>query len=218
MRIVIGLVGAKGAGKDTAADFLVKSGKAVRYALADKIKRASSDAFNIHWSYFEDRDNKEKDLPVPVVLTDNKIIRIFRHYVGDNNIDHRFVVKHVGTLLRTPRQVAQYVGTEMIRDILGADAHVEAMLDDMPSDGVFVVTDVRFPNEFKYLSDNSLFLPVYVSNAQAERVAEKDTHESERHVRDLAKRCTKLDNNGTLGGLEDRALRLFAELTAPYLK
>lgn len=51
---------------------------------------------------------------------------------------------------KSGRQLLQFLGTEVCRDVLGADIWVETLFRQLSGKaGVFVIEDVRFPNEAK---------------------------------------------------------------------
>lgn len=141
---LIGITGHAGVGKDTAAIYLCENyDRTYSHAFAQPLKRACAEAFGIPYAEFQDRDQKEIDNP----------------YWGVS-----------------PRKIAQFVGTEFFRH------HIQELISDgysaifwierlegrltgelpCPEDeGAYekgdtvVITDVRFQNEYDWVTDNS---------------------------------------------------------------
>jgi hypothetical protein len=110
------------------------------------------------------------------------------------------VYPHVGKVFFTPRQVAQYVGSEILRT-LDEDIHCKGLMASAPDCEILVVTDIRFPNELEFFKNQGVsFIPAYVHNGLAEARAARDTHQSESHLASLAASCghTLIDNNSTI--------------------
>ena len=73
-KLVIGLSGWKGSGKDMVADFLVKEYNFQRLSFADPLKVMASKEYGIPLDAFYDRDKKEAPiLSLPVRITDRFI-------------------------------------------------------------------------------------------------------------------------------------------------
>jgi hypothetical protein len=118
MTKLLGLVGLKQHGKDTAADILVKRYGFSKKAFADLLKRICMEQF---------------DLSHEQVYGDLKEVPDERWRDAKGNP-------------RTPRFILQWLGSEGFRTI-DPDFWVKAMLRDIPSNGKTVVCDVRFLNE-----------------------------------------------------------------------
>lgn len=193
-KIIIGLVGAKGAGKTTAFN-IIKALRpdAVELTLAKPLKLACAATFGIPFDSFELPALKEKTLSSPVFLTKEAVEKIFKLYDLTPDYD-KYVRPHIGKILNTPREIAQYVGTEVLRNFEHG-IHCRKCIED-DNWGYGVVTDIRFPNELEYFQRATpLFFPVYIKNTAAENAASSDTHESERHLPDLAKKAIAIVEN-----------------------
>lgn len=200
---VIGLTGVKGSGKTTTFNFIKElAPRAREVMLAGKLKRVCSEMFNIPMSFILDREKKEAVLPSPVVLDRSQLIRVASEY-GYNFTTASQITPHVGVYLESPRRVLQYIGTEFLRQF-DEEIHCNVAASQMKDgNGFYVVTDVRFPNEFDFFKAKfpKGFFPIYVANEVAEDKAKSDGHPSETQVLDIAKRCYRLDNNGRLEDL-----------------
>jgi GTPase SAR1 family protein len=205
MDLVIGLIGAKKAGKTTAFTTIQSylGENITEITLAGKLKDTCASVFEIPRSWFDDQNFKERELDTPIFLTANKIKDLFKAYQLTPDYD-QFIRPHVGTLINTPRFLAQYVGTEVLRNYQ-SDIHCQwALKDKDPKIKIGVVTDIRFPNEYEYFSKQGIpFHLLYIQNSAAEIAASADTHVSEKHLKDLALLANKtLHNNDTLRTFE----------------
>lgn len=209
MKIVIGLIGAKGAGKTTAFDVIKDELGVQEITLAAKLKDTCSKVFSVPRDHFDSHAFKEKDLDTPVNLNPLNLVQIFKEY--DLKVDfNKYLRSHIGKILYTPRQIAQYVGTEVLR-AYSPDIHCDWACKAITQE-VGVVTDMRFPNEFDYFYNNfTNFYSIYVQNTGAEIKASKDSHASEAHIKDLGKRAQiTIHNNGDLKTFQD-TVRLFTK-------
>lgn len=201
MDIVIGLIGAKAAGKTTAFNAIKAMVDVQEITLASKLKDVSASVFNIPREHFDSHEFKEKEFENLVYVTGDAVKEIFFQYGLD--VDYgKFVRPHIGKVLVSPRQVAQYVGTEVLRSYM-PDIHCWWAAKAV-NKRVGVVTDMRFPNEYDYFKKNyKEFHPIYIHNMSAEIMAGKDTHASEAYLKDLAAMAIhKVQNNGTIQEFE----------------
>lgn len=132
--LVIGFVGLIGAGKDTAADFLVNSHGFRRDSFANTLKDAVSAVFGWDRTLLEGRTKEARE---------------WREQ-QDNWWSAR-----LGKVI-TPRWVLQYWGTEVIRTGFHDDMWIASLENKMrkTTDNI-VISDVRFPNEIKAIHDAS---------------------------------------------------------------
>lgn len=208
---VIGICGSKGAGKTTVYQMLkeVYGDLLQEVPLADHLKETCAKVSGLKLEYFVSQDLKERELENYVVLTEDRIKSIFEAFNLKEGEDYKYdenVRPHISRVFYTPRQMLQYVGTEVLRPI-DPLIHVKTVIAKCQEGKVAVVPDVRFNSEFDYFSKNSdSFLPLYVNNNDAEAAAATDGHKSELEFRDFAGKCFKIDNNGTLHQLRDNAL------------
>ena len=162
---IIGITGKAGVGKDTAAAFLVKTFGYTRYAFADPIKELLNARFGWTTENWEDRHWKEN----PQVL----------------------IPKPTGDHWLSPRQLAQWLGTEVGRNIAGPNCWVdvfqrwyrdrsEQRMDEdrvVHVEGPYVVIpDVRFNNEAEMIRyRGGKILKIHRSNVEevASHVSEK---------------------------------------------
>lgn len=218
MKVVIGLAGVKTSGKSTVADIIKKlTGgeiKVMESALANKLKVVSAEVFDVPRDHFDRQDVKEVLFEDgPKILSVEKIHRVLHGF----NVPVTQVLMNkyedagiIGMELETPRKIAQIVGTEVLRTTGDEDIHCKNM--PMNDDGITIVSDLRFPNEFSYFHrlapEGVRFIPFYVQRDEAEKHVTKDSHPSETSVFLFSGQCTRLSNNGSLQDLED-SIRLF---------
>lgn len=188
---IIGITGQAGAGKDTAAAFFIERGYA-RSGFADPIKFMLNQAFGWTMADWEDRDWKESD--------------------NISNYDSRG--QHGGT---SPRRLAQWLGTDVVRNNFGHDAWVNVWKQrwhDLGQPRV-VVADVRFANEvdaihklggtvIRITRPNDTSGKFYMHNDEIEH----RPHDSER-TGELRNIDHHVENNGTIQDLYEELSRRF---------
>lgn len=211
MDIVIALIGAKGAGKTTAFNAMQDLLDVQEITLASKLKDVSSEVFNVPRIHFDSHAFKEKDLEDPVFLTAENVSQVFEKYDLKPNFD-KYIRPHIGKVLHTPRQIAQYIGTEVLRTY-NPDIHCDEAVKRV-TNRVGVVTDMRFPNEYSYFKEKyPKFYPIYINNIGAEVAASKDTHASEAYLKDLAKKAVKtLPNNSSIKEFQESVRKYLREI------
>ena len=120
-RVIIGLAGLKGSGKDTVADFLVNRHGFVKYAFAGPLKEACQNLF---------------------LLTEEQINGVAKDHIDPryNYIDPRYNL--------SARSLLQLCGT-FVRNQVSKDFWVDRFSNWLvtQSSPHIVVSDVRFPNE-----------------------------------------------------------------------
>lgn len=124
---VVGIAGLAGAGKDTLAAHLVAKYGFVRRALADPIKELLNEFFEWDMMDWDSRIWKEAPILAQYRSTGQEY---------------------------SPRQLAQWLGTEVGRRTFGVDCWVN-LLDDYLNEKAgglsVVVPDIRFANEARYI-------------------------------------------------------------------
>lgn len=172
-KIIVGLTGLKGAGKDTAAAVLVERGFAV-IKFADGLK------------------NMVRALLKTAGMSD-KEIEVWVEGAWKETPCPALVGK-------TPRYAMQTLGTEWGRQMIGNSIWTDITLAAIAaSENNVVITDLRFPNEYRVLND------IGAAMFRIERgIVNTDLHESEKYV--AAMPVTVIDNNGTVEELKAKML------------
>lgn len=212
--LAIGLVGAKGAGKTTAFSMIKDAYPGVQeITLAGFLKDVCSEVFEIERNFFDSHKTKESPLDRPILLTEDHILKIYDKY-DFTNIDYRsHVLSHIGdTIFTTPRHIAQYVGTEILRSI-DPNIHCKKAIEGKYFE-MAVITDIRFPDELSFFKDNSSsFFCLYLQNDKAEQVTALDGHRSESYLPLLASESIRIDNNCDLDEMRRRVLSVVNFIT-----
>ena len=133
---IIGLLGFIGAGKGTVADRLVSKYNFKQYSFAGSLKDACAVIF---------------DWPRNLLEGDTLESREFREIVDEWWADKLNIPKF------TPRYALQYLGTNVLRSHFNENIWfltIQNKLRKNPTQNV-VISDVRFPNEIKFLQENN---------------------------------------------------------------
>lgn len=197
---IIAFCGSKFSGKSTSASIFkdLIGTQTEEIAIAGHLKEAASRVFKLNMSLFLDPALKEVELDEMVLLTRDRVEGIMREFdVNDYTYDAH-IRPHVGRVIRTPRALLQYLGTEVLHPI-DPLIHVKKAIRKKDPAKLTVITDLRFAAEFDYFNTGSYeFTPVYVRNAAAEARASVDGHASERQFELFRTRCTLLPNDGNM--------------------
>ena len=125
--MIVGFVGLIGAGKDTAADYLVNFHDFRRDSFANTLKDAVADVFGWDRTLVDGRTRES---------------RLWREQVDE------WWAKRLNMPNLTPRWVLQYWGTEVFRQGFHNDIWIASLENKMrKTEDNIVVTDVRFANE-----------------------------------------------------------------------
>lgn len=151
---IVGLIGVKGAGKDTCAAYLVNEHNFMRVAFADALYKEVADAFGVSVEFLGNRSTKETDLPQLSLANcrDEAFVRVVLAHAG-----YSYKRRKEMRAPRSPRFIMQLWGTEYRRRSAGGwDSYwldkVQAIIDANPGRS-FVITDVRFNNEGNFVED-----------------------------------------------------------------
>lgn len=206
MKLIV-FVGPRNSGKDTCASVVQGMGLAgdtVKFA--GPLKDICSDTFGISRRIFEHPGEKEAAGEYQVGSFEiGCLVHLMSGYLPMNQKQERDFLRsfanHAGTVLNSPRQVLQYVGTEMIRaadydwHCKAAFANIENLSDTM------VVTDCRFLNEYSYLMEHHEPDFYYVDRPLAEVQLAAATHTSEKEIYLVRQEISKVIHN--TGSAED---------------
>jgi hypothetical protein len=146
-------------------------------AFANPLKQALSHAAKIPLSFFHMQHYKNETLEKPVYV-DGIIPSVLQYYQDNYGIDYAGYVPATEIFARTPRQLMQYVGTDVLRKI-NPDWHnqtIKILLGSIPEDTI-IFHDLRFPNEILDFVDVHKCTAIMVDNESL--VHNNDAHTSE---------------------------------------
>lgn len=137
-----------------------------------------------------------------IAVTDFEKSEVKNSYLGDEwtNASIAFLFGDIPEAKMTVRQILQKIGTDCMRDNLHVDTWVNALMKDYREPYTFwIITDVRFHNEFKAIRDRGGIL------IRMERDLDEDVealHISETALDRVTDWDYVIDNNGTLEDLK----------------
>lgn len=211
---VIAFCGSKGSGKSTSASTFkeLTTIPTEEIAIAGHLKESCSKVFNVDYDKFINPALKEVELENFIVLDKTNLQDLLKaFFVTDYKFDAH-VRPHLGRVMRTPRALLQYIGTEVLHPI-DPLIHAKAAIQKKDSNKLTMLTDLRFVAEFEYFSSASFkFVPVYVQNPYAEIAASVDSHPSERQFENFKSKCRVLNNGGTMTQLRIEIVKLISEV------
>lgn len=187
---VIALTGVKRAGKDTVADYLVKQHGFTRVAFADPVREQVYTLDPIlHITY-----DLQTGVQGPMRLSD---------WVDTHGWEKAKEHPEV-------RRLLQVYATEVVRDQIDPDLWLNLGLAKIRKiNGPVVVTDMRFKNELQALVSRVHARTARVVRKEAEHA---DAHRSEQELAHV-KLDYDIDNNGTIGDLENRVEIMLGRFT-----
>lgn len=143
---VVGILGFKGSGKDTAGDYLVREHGFEVESFANPLKDLLSAVFG--W----DRELLEGN------TTDSRTWRETPDVWWENKLNWtEMPYRHLGRF--TPRAAMQIIGTDVMREHFDNDLWIKSLEARLQNKTKVVITDCRFPNECKLVNslDGLLF-------------------------------------------------------------
>lgn len=193
---IIGLTGFAKSGKSTAAEIL-KSLGGQEVAFAAHLKDVCSVVFNIPRDNFDNQAVKEVPFSFQMAIMASDVDKILKYFEVPERFIPAAMLAHAGTVLKSPRHVAQYVGTEILRNI-DENIHINMALKlSAASTARFLVcSDVRFDNELKAVQTRDGLL-LGISRKAATPADVASLHPSEREIPDLISRANVTLHNET---------------------
>jgi len=148
--VIIGISGRKRSGKDSAAKALIDQGFK-KLSFAEPLKRACAAALQLPFETFDSDELKEKQFDYPRVLTQAVLCDL----VIELQLLGRVTAEQVVSIIKTgknfvaecPRDMLVFVGTELVRDIIGETFWINILEEEIMKHENVVITDCRFPNE-----------------------------------------------------------------------
>ena len=190
---IIGLTGFAKSGKSTAAEVLKEMG-GQELAFAKHLKDVCSLVFDVQRTHFDDQNFKEVEFYMPTLLTSAHVGTILDYFEVPMRQRPNAILKHSGRYLLSPRHIAQYVGTELLRSV-STDIHVDMAfkLNEGTTAPFLICSDVRFENELVAVQ-RAGGVVVGIKRSAATPQGDK-VHGSEAEIPELLSRSTYVVHN-----------------------
>jgi len=199
--MIIGLSGKALVGKDSVADYLIEKHSFDRkVGFASNLKDACVGVFGLTYDDVLTQQGKSTDLKTPAIVTKSILTDLvnWMRRTHDVAIDAKDYSKLLGVKLHKPRDILQYVGTEVMR-FYAPNYHYEVVFCSVKENETVIITDVRFPNEAAGVYEHGGHL-VRVSRPNELRelhgVSLNTAHTSEVALDDWGTWSYILENNG----------------------
>jgi hypothetical protein len=197
--VIIGLSGKALSGKDTTADYLLlKHNFYEKVGFAKNLKEMCIKVFSLTEKDVYNQDYKGVPFTQPLLLSEKHLEDIIKWISTTHIINGVKVSDFVGKVLISPRDVLQYVGTDIIRSMCDT-YHSDIVEKKIHSVEDIVVSDVRFNNEVKLIKDCGGF--VVRINRDFSLSGGKRKHQSEVALDDFNGWDYILNNNSSLNDL-----------------
>jgi len=208
-QIVVAFCGPSGSGKDTIVDHFINKGIfAKKASFADYLKNLCSKLTKLPKDYFYNK--KDEPLEKPFRLDEKQVLYIaeeVRRAVPYDVLPYdKFKPakirrdKYIMKEMKTPREILQYVGTEVMKDFFGP-VHAYLTCNQVKkSNGVIGISDLRFVDELE--TCNNFFKFFYPIRIVGRNEKTGDLHRSEVEYKTL-KVFAEIKNDGTLEDLFD---------------
>jgi hypothetical protein len=189
--MIIAFKGYAGAGKDAMANVLVEEKGFLRLSFAGVLRDCMEALDPI---VFATGDGVDPDEP---------IVKRYKDVISE------YGYVEAKAQFAEVRDLLQRMGTEVGRNILGQNIWVEAAMKNVDPNLDYVVTDMRFPNEYEAVKQAGGICV----NVLRPGVGPVNAHPSETAIDEFEYDYT-IQNDGTLEDLEGYALNLYVEVGA----
>jgi hypothetical protein len=216
--MIIAFSGSKFAGKDTAAEALIKHFNFKRIGLADKLKDICAEVFNISREDMDNPSKKESQFAEDLTISLRHITDLIRKIQHDGfvfDMEEAYVEirkNFYGKNLTSIRDMLQTVGTDICRTYIADDIWLQYVKQEVSSPyEKFVITDARFKNErdfFKKLGATLILI-------KRDSVQNNSTHISENQLGEDADYDVVMTNNETIYALQ-QSVQMWYQLKNKY--
>lgn len=191
---VIGLTGFAKSGKSTATEIL-KSLGGQEVAFAKHLKDVCAVVFGIPREHLDDQAFKEVPFEFNRIICGDDIEKILSYFEVESCQIPAAKLAHSGTIMTTPRHVAQYIGTEVLRTI-DQNIHINMAfkLSAKSSAKFLICSDMRFDNELKAVQ-NTDGLTIGISRQKVVPADLQNLHPSEKEIPNLISRSDVVVHN-----------------------
>lgn len=196
---IISFSGKKRVGKDICAKYLIEKYGFTKKAFADPVKEFCSQALSIPLEYFNRDDLKDKPFPVSIQLYASEVVQIIEDLILLEELHVERInwsaIPHEKNL-KTPREVMQFIGTDLGRNIVSKNIWINQMTKELLGLDNVVITDARMSNERTFIKTLGAKTALIVKDVPSE-----DSHESENDLGDPKEYDAILYNLGTIDDL-----------------
>lgn len=154
--MILGLSGKALSGKDTVADYLLDNYNWTRKTgFATNLKVACMEIFDLTEFQSFEQAGKSARLEKVRIVTEEVLCSIidWMQKTHDVNLDDKDYSSLLGKELYTPREIQQFVGTDIMR-FYSPDYHMEVVFRSIDKNENVIIKDVRFKNEAQAVLDN----------------------------------------------------------------
>jgi len=217
---LIGIGGGLETGKSTTAEIICKKYGYTEMAFANDLKEMCKEVFNLTDRQVYTTEGKKEQFDKPMRLEIEQCVAIldwaYKNKEWGDYENHRSeIVRHTGKDFNTSREVLQYVGTEMCREIFHQAYHALVLFAQIEREKLHhvVISDARFINERNMIADRGgVNLMIVDPHAPKET---KSTHKSENQFGELCDYDFVINNDKTKGISE---LKELVEVIFPNIK
>lgn len=202
--MIIAIGGGRGAGKDSAAEALIKRKGFLRIALADKLKDLCSEVTDISRTDMDDPDKKDAPFKEPFIILSSHLQYLIDLIEYDgfkvSETAYKAIFKEFNNKpILSIRDLLQTVGTDILRthvsDTIWLEYFNRIVCDKKCN---IVVTDARFANERAYLKSLGAVLVL----VKRKGLVSTDSHVSENQLGSDEEYDTIFHNVACIHGLQ----------------
>jgi len=168
-----------GVGKDTAANYLVSKYGWKQLSFASTLKEGCKELFGLTDYDVYHELGKHTVLSSPIEYTTNTHSKELDWMLSEiptiTPIDLPSSI--FGTILTTPRDLLQFIGTEIIRAVYPS-FHIDTCLAKVKENNNYVISDLRFPNEAKVVAEEGGYCVRIESTTSAPSKNQKHSSET----------------------------------------
>jgi hypothetical protein len=196
--MILALSGKKKSGKDTIANFLVKDQGFIKLSLATPLKDLLINVFRLDKDFLYDENKKDNELDDFITIDYSHLDKI-RDIITEEwgfAIDYETrenIEEFYGTEIKTPRQLMQTIGTDLIRKNIRDDVFIVLLLEQIKkTPKPIVIADARLQNERETLVNIGATLGLVKRKISEDK---SDSHISENDLGDEDEYDLIIDNN-----------------------
>lgn len=188
--MILGLAGEAESGKSAFASSLVEKHDFKELSFAKNLKEMCKGVFNLSDYDVYDTKGKEAKFESPLMLLSEHLVEIKNWIKGQTP---KVRVSDIGlsvsiqdhtefntVLFNSPREVLQFIGTEVCRECYSQSYHIDVIKEQIYSHPRIVISDARFINERKIIKEWGGFnIKIEDSAKVTDKTAGLEGHQSE---------------------------------------